>query len=275
MKVAYCSDLHLNFGTLILNNDQNAEILILAGDVMEADDQKSSPVYNNFFDHVSKEFNLVFYVAGNHEYWGGNIRKTLDSMRKSLPENVIILDNEGYNIHRVDGSSVVFFGGTMWTNLGKRSPTSMMMAQRMKDFQYISYSDQKSAFWSRDESGKRVRMYREWAFGVNDWINEHDLFVEKLTERIHGTDDVVVISHHAPSSLSVSPMFKSQIFENDSYYSDMSELILDNPQIKHWVHGHIHHKQMHYIGDCLVRANPRGYYGYEQTHRFEMEYFDI
>ena len=242
---------------------------------MEADDFRTSPVYSEFFDHISKEFNLIFFVMGNHEYWGGNIRETLYKMRDYVPANVVILDNEGYNVHREDGTSVTFFGGTMWTNFSRGSPAAIMAAGRMKDLKYIDYSDPDSYFWSKDESGQTVRMNQWSKFNDYFWVKEHELFLQKADERIHGETDVVVITHHSPSYMSISPEFKNDIFGNDSYASDLSEFILDRPQIKHWIHGHIHHKQMHYIGDCLVRANPRGYCGHEATNNFKLEYFDI
>lgn len=275
MRIAYCSDLHLNFGSLKLTNDENAEILILAGDIMEADDQKHSPVYQDFFRNISEEFNLIFYVAGNHEYWGGNIRNTIADMRKFLPDNVIMLDNEGYDIHREDGTTVTFFGGTMWTNLGKENPTSMMCADRMKDFRYSTYSDITSQFWSRNESGQKVRMYRQAQFNTYFWLEEHKLFMETATDRIHGASDVVMISHHAPSYMSVDPMFRNDVFGNDAYASDLSDFILDNPQIKTWIHGHMHCQNLYHIGDCIVRSNPRGYYGHETTSNFRLKYFDV
>lgn len=275
MKIAYCSDLHLNFGSLRLDNTKDAEILILAGDVMEADDPKASPVYAEFFEQISQEFNLIFYVPGNHEYWGGNIRNTLLSMTRFLPANIIMLDNAGYDIHREDGTSVTFFGGTCWTDLGRGNNTSIMYAERMKDFKYTTYSDDKSYFWSKDETGQRVRMQREIQFNTHYWMEEHKLFLEKASERIHGCNDVVMITHHAPSSMSVDPMFKNDIFGNDAYASDLSEFILDRPQIKNWIHGHMHCQNLYMIGDCTVRSNPRGYHGYEKTNEFELKYFDV
>jgi len=38
MKIAVCSDLHLEFGDLDLHNEENADRLILGGDIMVADD---------------------------------------------------------------------------------------------------------------------------------------------------------------------------------------------------------------------------------------------
>jgi predicted phosphodiesterase len=62
MKIAYCSDLHLEFGPLELKNEKDADILILAGDICV----ESSDFPMGFFENISKEFPLIFYVLGNH-----------------------------------------------------------------------------------------------------------------------------------------------------------------------------------------------------------------
>jgi len=38
MKIAICSDLHLEFGTISLENTENADVLILSGDICVAKD---------------------------------------------------------------------------------------------------------------------------------------------------------------------------------------------------------------------------------------------
>jgi len=52
---------------------------------------------------------------------------------------------------------------------------------------------------------------------------------------------------------------------NGAYHSDLSEFILDHPQIKLWTHGHTHHPFDYMIGGTRIVCNPRGYDGYEAT----------
>lgn len=68
----------------------------------------------------------------------------------------------------------------------------------------------------------------------------------------------MVVGHHAPSHLSVDELYRGQS-TNYAYYSDLSEFILDRPQIKLWVHGHTHNKFDYNIGDTRIVCNPRGY----------------
>ena len=46
---------------------------------------------------------------------------------------------------------------------------------------------------------------------------------------------------------------------NGGYHSDLSEFILDHPQIKLWTHGHTHHPFDYVIGETRIVCNPRGY----------------
>ena len=50
---------------------------------------------------------------------------------------------------------------------------------------------------------------------------------------------------------------------NGAYSSDLSEFILDNPEIKVAVHGHTHDRFNYLVGDTRILCNPRGYKYYE------------
>jgi hypothetical protein len=73
----------------------------------------------------------------------------------------------------------------------------------------------------------------------------------------------VIITHHAPTSVSIADHYKHDRLMNGAYYSDLSDFILDHPQIKYWTHGHMHNSSDYMVGDCRVICNPRGYFGYE------------
>ena len=50
MKVAVCSDLHLEFGTISLENKDNADVLILSGDICVVKDlrEKDDAEFDRF-----------------------------------------------------------------------------------------------------------------------------------------------------------------------------------------------------------------------------------
>ena len=60
------------------------------------------------------------------------------------------------------------------------------------------------------------------------------------------------------------------------YSSDLSEIILDHPEIKLWTHGHTHDPFDYMIGTTRIVCNPRGYAGWdEMADKFQLKYLDI
>jgi hypothetical protein len=75
----------------------------------------------------------------------------------------------------------------------------------------------------------------------------------------HKDQKCVVIGHHSPSHKSVHPRYQDDLFMNGAYHSDLSEFILDRPQVKLWTHGHTHFPFDYVIGETRIVCNPRGY----------------
>ena len=69
----------------------------------------------------------------------------------------------------------------------------------------------------------------------------------------------VVVTHHSPSYKSVHEEYQAEYLMNGAYHSDLSDFILDRPQIKLWTHGHTHHPFDYMIGETRIVCNPRGY----------------
>jgi hypothetical protein len=74
----------------------------------------------------------------------------------------------------------------------------------------------------------------------------------------------VVVGHHSPSFQSVHPTYANETIMNGGYHSDLSEFIMDHPQIKLWTHGHTHEDFDYMVGSTRVVCNPRGYINYEK-----------
>ena len=78
MRVAVASDLHLEFGNIELKNTENADALILSGDICVASKFSNKPEYLKFFEQVCSEFKEVLYVMGNHEHYDGDFATSKD-----------------------------------------------------------------------------------------------------------------------------------------------------------------------------------------------------
>jgi Icc-related predicted phosphoesterase len=147
---------------------------------------------------------------------------------------------------------------------------------KMRDYEYIK-SSTPVHFWVKNLDGTRTSKTRVGNITPQYVLEAHKTAFEAFSEMVKGSGSVIVVSHHAPTFFSVPEEFKHDSFGNGLYCSDLSEFILDSPQIKKWIHGHIHDTIQYPVGDdCEVLANPRGYMGLETLpNRFVLKYFDI
>jgi Icc-related predicted phosphoesterase len=267
MKIKIVSDLHLEFSDLLLDNNQGADVLILSGDIMVAQDlhdhpeytntsdqkaiadgtglgkrQQSAQRYRDFLKRCSFQFPHVVYVAGNHEFYNGKFYAGIDYLRTECARypNVFFLEDD---TKIIDG--VVFVGATLWTDMNRGDPiTQMVSKDSMNDFRVIR----------NDRNGfSKLR--------PSDVINRHiksKQYFQHVLDN-HKNDRCVVVGHHSPSYQSVHPMYASDLHLNGAYHSELSEFILDRPQIRLWCHGHTHHAQDYQIGETRIVCNPRGY----------------
>jgi len=284
MKVSVCSDLHLEFGffapdAAIFKNEEQADVLVLGGDICVAagvSDPKYRANLVEFFDRCSSAYKHVVYLMGNHEHYNGDFKYSAGTLFSltCIHDNFHFLDN-GYAY--IDG--VLFVGGTMWTDMNRGDPLTLHhMKSSMNDFQCVKNS---SNMLSRkvplyedpslvNEHG--VKQPSGWKFKTepsmfspNDALQEHHKFLDYLRTMLNNSKDqkVVVCTHHTPSTLSAHPRYKHDTIMNGGYHSDLSELILDNPHIKLWTHGHTHEPFDYVLGETRVVCNPRGYIKYE------------
>lgn len=240
-SVHVLSDLHLEFD--YFRPHQDADILVLAGDICVAHylAKDKGAVFLDFFKFCSEKYETVLYVLGNHEHYGSRFTKTEEIIRKALSdfENIIILDDEFYE----DGDTL-FVGSTLWTDCNNSNPISMStLKYGMNDYRIIKHFDGIN--------------YRK--LDPADTAKAHNKSLSKIKDFVAGHDNVFVITHHSPSFNSVATRFVEDTHMNAGYYSSLDLFILDHPQIKHWVHGHMHNNSDYMIGDCRVLCNPKGY----------------
>mgnify|MGYP006266748855 CR=1 FL=1 len=276
MRVAVISDLHLDFADLTL---PGGEVLVISGDAMEAKNLKKD-MYNpnmvlleherkdrrpdrfyRFFEEETRKYQHVIYVMGNHEHYGFQYQKTYAQLLANLPDNVHLLENETYDIE-----DVTFVGCTLWTDMNKGDPHTMYsIAQMMNDFRQVTMFNEAKSVYHR-LTPERV---------VEDHFKSKN-FIRETVEK-DPTRKFVVCTHHAPSKASTKPQYAEDRIMNGGYSSDLSEFILEHPQIKVWTHGHTHDLFDYMVGSTRILCNPRGYKGYEhRAEEFDPNYgFDI
>ena len=284
MKIAICSDLHLEFGTISLENTENADVLILSGDICVVKDLMNkdnndildrfgrSEAWHTFFQECSDRFPHVLYVMGNHEHYHGDYANTIGDLRSRLNylRNLHILDKEQIAIR-----DTIFIGGTLWTDMNNQDPITLLhMKGMMNDFRCVKNGNRVTIF--KDEDGKFHK--RESRFTPEDAVEDHKEMLSYIRMMVEGKWDqkFVVVGHHAPSKQSTHPRYQKEEIMNGGYSSDLSEFIMDHPQIKLWTHGHTHEDFDYMIGSTRIVCNPRGYDGYEnRADSFKLKFVEI
>jgi Icc-related predicted phosphoesterase len=267
MRIKLVSDIHLEFSDFFIKNDNNYDVLILGGDIMIAQDlhdhpepsntadqtaiangtglgrrQERAQRFRDFLKRCSFQFPHVLYIAGNHEFYHGKFFAGIDYLREECDKypNVYFLERD---TKRID--DVLFLGATLWTDCNKHDPLTMhALGDMMNDFRIIR----------NDYAGYRVMT-------TKDICERHRNTLQYFKTVLADNKDTkcVVVGHHSPSYKSIHPQYAHDQIMNGGYHSDLSEFILDHPQIKLWTHGHTHHHFDYMLGDTRVVCNPRGY----------------
>lgn len=284
MKIALASDLHLEFGDINLTNDEGADVLILSGDIMIAEDlydhpepanpidqaqiakgqgmgrrQQCAQLYRDFLKRCSFQFPHVIYVAGNHEFYHGKWHRTLDTLYNECAKfpNVYFLEDETKEI-----GGVSFIGCTLWTDMNKGDPLTLHSVRDMMN-DYNKIVEDSLGYTKLRPAHTLSRHLKSLKYIKNVVQENHD-------------KTYVVVGHHAPSKASTHEMYKGDTLMNGAYSSDLSEFMLDHPQIKLWTHGHTHFEFDYMIGSTRIVCNPRGYIGYEASaDSFKLKYLEV
>jgi predicted phosphodiesterase len=282
MKISLASDVHLEFGPLEINNTDGADVLILSGDICVAShlsdrdvlnllgEHTKSHRYHTFFEYCAAQFKHVIYIAGNHEHYNGDYATTIPHLKSKLSylKNLHVLEKENITL-----GDVTFVCGTLWTDMNREDPRTLAHIQgMMNDYRVIRNSSKKVSYKGympnpADPDKDIVTFHeRDATFCPEDSVEDHKAMLAVIREAVAAdpAGKFVVVGHHAPSKLSTKPQYEGEFIVNGAYSSDLSELMLDHPQIRMWTHGHTHHEFDYMIGTCRVVCNPRGYDGYEQ-----------
>lgn len=257
MQLQVISDLHLEFEPWLPQNC-GSDVLVLAGDIVVLGDValvrqgvasqrqlERAQRYQQLLGYCSREWEQVYLVLGNHEHYGGVWQHAKQNAQWLLEpyENITLLDDSAHHY-----GDHLFLGTTLWTSANNEDPISQHLIERaLADYKHIYIEDLVGSL-------QRLR--------VEDTLQAHHNSVAWLRETLeqHPKTPTVVITHHAPSFHSVAQEYKHEHHLNGGFASDLSNLILDNPQIQLWAHGHMHNSSDYQIGSTRVVCNPKGYH---------------
>ena len=222
MKVQYMSDLHLEMspGFRLEAHQVVAPYLILAGDIGNLRERE----YTEFLEHCSKLFMKVFVIVGNHELYNGHVQgndnDVNDIIFANKFNNVFVLnvlnvlnENEYYDLE--DDFRII--GSTLWSYVPPEC------AADVKCF-VADY--------------RRIGGMRE----VTDSNALHARHVEAIKMNIQAAikdkKKLIIVSHHAPSTIGTSHPSKAGSPLNSAYATNLDYLICEPVAV--WVHGHTH-----------------------------------
>lgn len=245
MKIQVCSDLHLEFAS---NRDwlkknpliPKGEILVIAGDTYYLERNLGKL---DFINRVSDEFEQVYLIPGNHEYYGTyDVSTALHPMQREILKNVVLLNNSSIMIEE---TTLIF--STMWSKI-ERNRFSIM--RRLMDFKRISYKNE--------------------SFTLDQFNNLHDIAFEFIQKEVKKEGKKIVITHHLPSIECNVAEFKGSKL-NDAFCVDKTEFILDS-NIDFWVYGHSHRNKKDFrIGETKMVTNQFGYIDWKEHQSFNYQ----
>ena len=264
MKVSYLSDCHLEFLRYpSFSKEEGGDVLILAGDILTAHmisqhrtdhDARSIQKYlkTKFKPDLTDKYRHVLYCMGNHEHYNYIYKNTLYDIQSWLISNgfnnITMMEND---TKVIDG--VRFIGATLWTDYDGGNPLSMRLAyDMMNDYKLIGAHDITDMnYFNRNHNRKIDPMF---ILSVHNQSRDYIRTVSKESQ-----EPVVVFTHHPPSFQSCNSKHSGNNLDG-AYATDLSELILETPQIKYWVSGHTHMSCQYEIGQCQILSNQVGYY---------------
>ena len=236
MKIQYVSDLHLEFRVNSQFIAQKllvpvGDVLVIAGDTMYLKDVERFKKHK-FFSFCSKNFKQTLLVPGNHEYYDDNLENYSDSFEIELRPNVRICQNKSVVIDDTE-----FILSTMWTRIPDKGWRKLQAG--MIDFHAI-------------RTGSRLL-----TASVYNQMHERDLaFIQSAVNESKAAHKVVV-THHVPTRLCVSPEFKGSTL-GSCFTVDLTDYI-ESSGIDLWVYGHSHRSIDCIIGNTSVVSNQVGY----------------
>ena len=232
-KAIIVSDVHHEFtGRAIADivalsrQRQRVDVCFSVGDINS--DVGSLSYYPEFLGALSRNCKTVFFIAGNHEFYGKTYSKTIEQMeglqRKNilfLNRNVVALDIFSPNVPPQSTYRVV--GCVLWEYVENKT-TIPAVEKRCKDYRNIhleSANGEQNKFISVEDTNR-------WFLQDFEWLKQ------QLLDAAEKRDKVIVVTHHPPSHRALDLL---KIYEHT---------------IAVWIHGHTH-KNEDYVTSEGVR----------------------
>lgn len=243
MTIQYCSDLHLEFPANKNHLSKHpiepvGDILILAGDVVPF---TRIEIEKEFFDYLSDNFQHVYWLPGNHEYYSSDFNQRTGAFQENIRSNVTLLNNATI-VHQ--DTRLVF--STLWSQI---DPTKEHAIKKvMSDFKLITIN------------GRKIN--------IDDYNTLHaDALRFLQTELTPTTQRTIVVTHHRPTFLNYPERYRLSEL-NTAFATELYDLI-ETSHAAHWIFAHTHEILPDTtIGQTILTTNPLGYIERNEHHAF-------
>lgn len=258
------SDLHVDIsGVDTIPCSPSANVAIVPGDV----GSWAHDGVRSFLDRCSSAWELVIFVPGNHEFYGGDFDAVDAAMREWCTNHrsgrIKYLNCDVFHFR-----GVVFVGCTLWSKI--------FGAVDVADSRAITVGGRP---WSRGENNTMHSAQAGWLKGqVEDltaqrrWdqraarakrilgaISESlgDSAADMISEAGCPLADakIIVVTHHLPSYHLINNKFQGSAV-NSHFASNCDDLI---PMADYWIFGHSHMRCLKWIQGVQCISNPFGY----------------
>lgn len=228
-----------------------ADICVAAGDI----DTKGGLRSLNWLNQTIAPHMEVIFVPGNHEFYR---KSSILSSRRRMRE----LSDRLPRVHLLDDSSmrfgdIEFFGSTLWSDyklFGNADLAAYHARDRqtgMSDYKYIAYQSEP---WLRFSPRYAMSLFHQSIGYLREALSESD------------AKRKIVVSHHAPSPLSLEQTKRDDIIS--AAYASHLDSFIEEMKPDYWLHGHIHQSRRYKIGGTEIVTNPRGYVPEEPNPNF-------
>jgi len=255
MILQYCSDLHLEFPENRYWLDKNplepvGDLLIVAGDTYYlGPDFKKLPLWKK----LSHQFDEVYVLPGNHEYYGGyDLSNNEGEVKEELSRNAWLVNNVV-----IEKSDFRLIFTTLWSKIERQIAPILL---GMNDFKRIHYQGKVISIDQYNHLHRTSREFLIQALKTNSNRTAATVAAERKKQ--------IVITHHLPSEHCNIEEFKGSIL-NEAFCVDMTSFI-ETSGINTWIYGHSHRNLPTFkIGQTSMLTNQLGYVQYCEHSSFQ------
>ena len=239
MKFQIISDIHLEYYNELPDLNYffkvSAPNLILAGDIC---------YYNHhnfmiFFKIVSKLYDNVFFIPGNHDYYAYNKIPDIhfDEIDFVMKSNLSCFKNV-YFIQEnfIEFDNTIIFGTTLWCKTTKTNDDTNV--KLLTNEYYIKTKHKYSPSYKHIKT-LNTRQY--------NWLRNS-------IKNLYTHKNIIVVTHYLPSKKCINQKYKNDPY-NDMYFTDCEDIM---KYVNVWIAGHTHDPFISNINNCQVFVNPGG-----------------